>query len=597
MPLCAQSLQTDGDARIGGLGGNGTQMVVTDDDGNLGTQAIPSGGGGSSPWGANLSDIFYDQGQVGIGLTDPDATLHLLRSFGNSLNEPILRIENNSNQTFGAKTGLSIFTSIDGQTGRNGIQNVTAQTSTADDIFHGIINNGFPGGSGVSYGIKNLLTKSNTPTGQMFGISNTVNSHPASSELVYGLFNDVTKEGSGRHTGLYNILRGAATSDTALVSVHPATGGFAGKFIGNVEITDQLGIGIAPQTDIELQVDGDIRAEFMGVSRAGSPTSTNGFFVSGPYNTGIDVFTQSSQPFQSIYGVDSRPEGTSNNMTIYGVYALARFSLGSSTAYGVYADKQSGGNGYALYVNGEAFKTGNGVWTASDERLKTDVRPLQNALALVNALEPAQYQFKQNGKFALLNLPAEPQFGFIAQDVEAVAPDLVKETDIQFREAVRDGHTEGGFSERYKALNYQMLIPVLTQGMKEQQAELMALRQKNEELEEAMRAMRNDLADLQARMERKTSEEEQKAGVWLHQNTPNPFGADTRIAFQLPKQIQSATLIITAPNGQLLQQYPLTNRGEGVITVRAGSLSAGLYYYSLMVDGQLIDTRSMLITQ
>jgi hypothetical protein len=592
--LRSQDMNVEGNARVGALGGNGTQMVITDNDGNLGTQAIPGGGGGSSLWLENNPDIYYNLGQVGIGLTDPDATLHLLRSFSNSLNEPILKIEHNSNQTFGAKTGLSIFTSIDGATGRNGIQNVTSQTASADGTFHGIINNGFPGGTGVAYGIKNLLANSNTPTGDMFGIFNRVLSHPTSSSHTFGAYHLVEKNGSGRHTGLYNKLMSSTTSDTALVSIHTGAGGYAAQFSGNVHVTDQLGVGTTPLSGIELQVDGDARMTNLGISKTGADSYTDGIFVSGPYQDGISVFTQfTGQSFQSVYGVKSEPSGLSSNQIIYGVYSRPSFSFGSSTIYGVYADKQSGGSGYALYVNGEAFTTGSGSWVTSDSRLKEEVQEVVGALDIIRELRPTSYTYRQTDKYELLNLPKGRQYGFIAQEVERVIPDLVRDTDVQFNESVADPDKTGQHTEQLKAMNYQMLIPVLTQGIKEQQAQLEDMRRKYRNLEEAYQNLLDQVANIRQALPEATEQET----IWLDQNAPNPFTESTRIAYRLPSDARSARLFITAPNGQMIRDIELSDRGSGATLIEANSLPAGLYQYSLWVDGQLIKTRQMILTR
>ncbi len=592
--LRSQDMNVEGNARVGALGGNGTQMVITDNDGNLGTQAIPGGGGGSSLWLENNPDIYYNLGQVGIGLTDPDATLHLLRSFSNSLNEPILKIEHNSNQTFGAKTGLSIFTSIDGATGRNGIQNVTSQTASADGTFHGIINNGFPGGTGVAYGIKNLLANSNTPTGDMFGIFNRVLSHPTSSSHTFGAYHLVEKNGSGRHTGLYNKLMSSTTSDTALVSIHTGAGGYAAQFSGNVHVTDQLGVGTTPLSGIELQVDGDARMTNLGISKTGADSYIDGIFVSGPYQDGISVFTQfTGQSFQSVYGVKSEPSGLSSNQIIYGVYSRPSFSFGSSTIYGVYADKQSGGSGYALYVNGEAFTTGSGSWVTSDSRLKEEVQEVVGALDIIRELRPTSYTYRQTDKYELLNLPKGRQYGFIAQEVERVIPDLVRDTDVQFNESVADPDKTGQHTEQLKAMNYQMLIPVLTQGIKEQQAQLEDMRRKYRNLEEAYQNLLDQVANIRQALPEATEQET----IWLDQNAPNPFTESTRIAYRLPSDARSARLFITAPNGQMIRDIELSDRGSGATLIEANSLPAGLYQYSLWVDGQLIKTRQMILTR
>jgi hypothetical protein len=50
--------------------------------------------------------------------------------------------------------------------------------------------------------------------------------------------------------------------------------------------------------------------------------------------------------------------------------------------------------------------------------------------------------------------------------------------------------------------------------------------------------------------------------------------------------------------GQAVRQVPLScSGGAGSITIEGGALLAGIYYYSLYVDGSLIDTKQMILTK
>ena len=71
-----RKLHVEGDAKITDLGGNGTRMVVADDNGVLSTQAIPAPGSGGF-WTANSDDIYYNSGLVGIGTSSPQEALHI----------------------------------------------------------------------------------------------------------------------------------------------------------------------------------------------------------------------------------------------------------------------------------------------------------------------------------------------------------------------------------------------------------------------------------------------------------------------------------------------------------------------------------------
>jgi len=170
------------------------------------------------------------------------------------------------------------------------------------------------------------------------------------------------------------------------------------------------------------------------------------------------------------YGVRGVVTGGSK---AFGVYGSAQ---GSIWAYGVYGTTAPGGsNRYAGYFVGDVYVTGS-VIELSDGRFKVDVRDLgsiedpqgRSVLGRVLALEPRAYRFTDDPAYASLNLPAGEQYGFLAQEVATVFPDLV-------REGVHPAEGDGE-PLVYQAVDYVHLVPVLVQALQEQQAEIAALR-------------------------------------------------------------------------------------------------------------------------
>lgn len=102
----------------------------------------------------------------------------------------------------------------------------------------------------------------------------------------------------------------------------------------------------------------------------------------------------------------------------------------------------------------------------SDERLKTDVHTISNALGLISRLRGVQFRWRRPEDRQLANnltLPeGQTQLGFIAQEVAAVVPEAVVAP-------------KAGSKELY-GLKEANLIPILVEAVKEQQAQLDALR-------------------------------------------------------------------------------------------------------------------------
>ena len=58
----------------------------------------------------------------------------------------------------------------------------------------------------------------------------------------------------------------------------------------------------------------------------------------------------------------------------------------------------------------------------------------------------------------------------------------------------------------------------------------------------------------------------------------------------------SASVFIYDMSGKQIQSLPVTERGETNITVYASDLTAGMYIYTLVVDGKAEVTRRMIVT-
>jgi len=116
-----------------------------------------------------------------------------------------------------------------------------------------------------------------------------------------------------------------------------------------------------------------------------------------------------------------------------------------------------------LNVGGNIVATGS-VTGSSDRRFKTNILPIEFALANVLKLQPVTYDWKVK-EFPEMNFTDEPQLGLIAQELEEIYPELV----------ITD-------EKGYKSVDYQKLTVVLIQAMKEQQKQIEALKSQNGEL-------------------------------------------------------------------------------------------------------------------
>jgi len=83
----------------------------------------------------------------------------------------------------------------------------------------------------------------------------------------------------------------------------------------------------------------------------------------------------------------------------------------------------------------------------------------------------------------------------------------------------------------------------------------------------------------------------------LSQNAPNPFHESTVIRFYLPKGTKDAFIRVTDTSGTVVRLFSLNGFGTGSITFEANSMAPSNYTYSLVVDRQMVDTKTMVITR
>ncbi|MFC0603134.1 tail fiber domain-containing protein [Winogradskyella pulchriflava] len=173
----------------------------------------------------------------------------------------------------------------------------------------------------------------------------------------------------------------------------------------------------------------------------------------------------------SYFGILGQVLGTNTSGTNYGVYGTASSGVGATN--------------YAVYSNGDLAHTG-ALINASDRKLKTNISTINNSLENIMRLNPATYLIRENYQ-KTMNMSSSQQFGFIAQELQEVFPDLVSRN-------IHPGATKQDASIEYLGVNYIGLIPVLTKGIQEQQATIETLEEKVERQEQV-------IASLVARLE------------------------------------------------------------------------------------------------
>ena len=154
-------------------------------------------------------------------------------------------------------------------------------------------------------------------------------------------------------------------------------------------------------------------------------------------------------------------------------------------------------------------------------------------------------------------------FGVDAEELQKLYPDLVLEG--------QDG---------YLSVNYSELVPLLIRSIQ-------VLKQELDEIKSKSNARRAS-----TKVDSSVASNENI----LYQNTPNPFKEQTVIRFKLADDANDASVCIFNMTGKLLKKFSVS-AGINSVSIGGYELGEGMFLYSLVVNGQEIDTKKMVISK
>ncbi|MCU7552826.1 tail fiber domain-containing protein [Chitinophagaceae bacterium LB-8] len=410
---------------------------------------------------------------------------------------------------------------------------------------------------------------------------------------------------------------------------------------GNTIITGNVGIGTTNPND-KLHVVG-IGLFTQGVSASNGGVignNTNGAGLIGEGNT-FGLYARSTGGGHGVDGWSSYL-GVYGNGGSYGVYGASGYIgvygggsnsgiYGSGTTYGAYGTSANGigvvGNstnylgGYFYSANSYGIRAATGLssknwagvfdgnvlaygsYQTSDQNLKKNIEDFTDAMSIISKLKPRSYEFRREKRLASLNLPEGKHFGLIAQELEDVLPNLVKEVenDLPPELESKPQWPEAPDAERaittppatqqtqvtekitIKAVNYTELIPLLIKAVQEQQQKIDQQQQQIEDLKKLVNKI------TQGQYTNTT------ISSFLGQNNPNPVINSTKIAFSIPEGAKNAQLLISDDLGRPLKTIQINN--SGAVDFDASTLTSGVYHYSLIIDNKTIQTRKMTVVK
>jgi hypothetical protein len=321
------------------------------------------------------------------------------------------------------------------------------------------------------------------------------------------------------------------------------------------------------------------------------------FAIQGTITSGTGIAT-------GIYGAAINSTPSSSTSIAYGVYGKVR-NAKNGFNYGIFGHLYGNNNGaaifgavdnrqeintegkYAGYFRGDVYVEYE-LWadelTESDIRIKKDIIDIDSSLSKILEIKGQKYNLRLPSEikeetnnsdtgdynafdYSKFQKYQKEHYGIIAQDLQKVFPDLVYESQNGTLGILYDG-----------------LIPIIIEAIKEQQAQI-------ETLKAEIYSLKNKDSKTKS-----TADNYFNNNSELFQNQPNPFSENTYINYFISDEINKATIYIYDLQGRQVKAISISERGYGSSVIYGSELYAGTYHYTLITDGQIIGTYTMILT-
>ncbi|MBL7929415.1 MAG: hypothetical protein JNL47_08130 [Bacteroidia bacterium] len=312
-------------------------------------------------------------------------------------------------------------------------------------------------------------------------------------------------------------------------------------------------------------------------------------------------------PYYSQIGVQGTSTGVRNTLrgrNLGGNF----FASGSDRNYGAYFNAQGGTFAYGMYAtvqnpncapgintcpvaagyfSGPVYSTVN--FMPSDSSLKNNISLLPDSFSVLDSIHIYSFEF-DTIVAPQMNLPHGTHYGMISQEVAGFFPQLVK--PFVEPEWLSDSGTVIYPEKEFLALNYSEFIALLIHGHQQQSHLLDSLFTRLDSLQQQINSCCNlrlpNNPDETGSIELKNIK-----SLQLLTADPNPFSESTIIRWSITNDFTNAVIFFYDERGQQINQYRITEKGNGELQVFGSRLYSGVYTYTLVVDGKIVKSKKM----
>jgi hypothetical protein len=249
------------------------------------------------------------------------------------------------------------------------------------------------------------------------------------------------------------------------------------NFVNSANVTIAVTAGIAGNANVTFDISAGAGAQGstgpQGATGSGSPgpQGATGAGGTGPQGT-TGSGSQGTSGSQGVTGAGSQG-ATGTQGTIGSGGTITNDTSSGSTHYPLLTTATSGTlSGVTVSSTKLSFVPSNGTVTAtdfastSDARLKDILKEIDGAVGLLESLRGVEYHWNTMAKSIGVSDDERTQVGLIAQEVNKVLPEAIST------------HFSKTYERDLMGLDYDKLIPLLIEGIKELQAQITELKNK-----------------------------------------------------------------------------------------------------------------------
>lgn len=485
------------------------------------------------------------------------------------------------------------------------------------------------GGENVAVGFKSLYSNSDGYNNVAIGSQSLFKNTTGYMNVAVG-----SQSLASNTSAWYNSALGhAALAANKTGERNVAAGGYA--LTANVSGSDNVGVGYHALYHNTASFNSALGTDALSAETSGSYSVAIGYrsqykATTGFQNVGVGALSlnnlttsngNSAVGHASVFNVTSGYGNTgmgayslinattgNNNSALGFLAGVNNSTISNSSAVGYFAFATASNQVWLGNSSVTAVWSYGGYFTVSDARFKKNVKENVPGLAFIKQLRPVTYSYdihgintktgaddmrnnvnafaKENGETALMETLSKSESesintkekkmytGFLAQEVDEIA----KKMNYEFNGVYKPQNDKDIYG-----LNYADFVVPLVKAVQE-------LSDKNDELQARVEKLEMLLKNSPV-TNIKVSE------AVLEQNIPNPVKNSTSIAYTLPAKFTRAIIVISDVSGKEIKTINVNGTGKGKISLDVSALPAGNYQYSLYSDGQMTDTKKLIVTK